>query len=375
MRRVLACIVLICATTIQACSKAKDAAAGKTGATSVVLAPADLAIATSQTLGAVVLVSGNLDPADIVTLKAQVPGTVAGVRVDRGTQVAKGQTLATIEAQGIRSQAAGAEAQVAAARAQLALAQQRLQASKRLFEAGAISAIEYRTAQTSAEAAEAQVAAAQAGAAGARESAARATIVAPISGVVSERMVNDGEAVNPGANLFTIVNSAELELAGQIGVQDAARVRVGQSVSFALESFPGQTFSGRVARLDPTADPGTRQVGVYVRLPNPGQRIVGGQFARGRIVTGGTTTTIVIPEAALTGRSADSATVFVVVGNKVARRAVVVGGRDEATGLIGVRAGLATGDRVILNPTPDLGEGTVVTITGDAGATRPAGVR
>jgi RND family efflux transporter MFP subunit len=367
-------MMLGCPTLFQACSKAEEAA-GTAGATPVVLAPSDLATATQQTLGAAVLVSGNLDPADVVTLKAQVPGTVTGVRADRGTQVAKGNTLATIEAKGIRSQAAGAEAQVAAARAQLALAQQRMQAAKRLFEAGAISAIEYRTAQTSAEAAEAQVAAAQAGATGARESAARATIVAPISGVVSERMVSDGEAVNPGADLFTIVNSAELELAGQIGVQDAARVRVGQSVSFTLEAFPDQTFSGRVARLDPTADPGTRQVGVYVRLPNPGQRIVGGQFARGRIATGGTTTTIVIPEAALTGRSADSATVFVVVGNKVARRAVVVGARDEATSVIAVRAGLASGDRVILNPTPDLGEGTVVTVTSDASATRPTSRR
>ena len=362
-------LVAAAAFSLAACGKKDAAASDSTAAPApIVLSPQDIGTAESRMLGAAVLLSGNLDPAEVVELKAQIPGTVSGVRVDRGSHVARGQVLAVIQAQGIRSQAAGAQAQVAAARAQLSVAQQRLAASKRLFDAGAISSIEYRTAQANAEAAEAQVAAAQAGAAGANESVARATIVAPISGIVSERAVSGGEAVNPGAELFTVVNAGELELEGQVAVQDAARVRVGQPVTFALDAYPNQPFRGRVARVDPTADPATRQVGIYVRMPNPGNRIVGGQYARGRIETGGTTRSVVLPEGALTSRSADSATVFVLVGNKVSRRTVSVGARDESSGLVAVQSGVNEGERYLLNPSTDIGEGTVISIAGD----RPA---
>lgn len=363
-------LILAAALTLAACSKSEQGtvADSSAGPVPVVLNAQDIATAESRTIGTAIIVSGNLDPADIVALKAQVPGTVTGVRVDRGSRVSQGQTLAVIEAQGIRSQAAGAEAQVAAARAQLSVAQQRLEASKKLYEAGAISAIEYKTAQANVEAADAQVAAARANAAGASESATRATIVAPIDGIVSDRRVSGGEAVSVGADLFTIVNASELELAGRVGVQDAARVRAGQAVSFSLDAYPTQVFRGRVARVDPTADPGTRQVGVYVRMSNPGGRIVGGQYARGRIETGGTMTAVVIPDAALTGRTGDSATVFVLAGNKVSRRSVVLAGRDEASGMNAVRSGVTAGDRVILNPSSDIGDGTVVSVPSD----RPA---
>jgi RND family efflux transporter MFP subunit len=353
-----------------ACSKGESTpAVDSAAATPIIVSASDIATVESRTIGSAVLVSGNLDPADVVVVKAQVPGTVTGVRVDRGSAVSRGQTLATIEAQGIRSQAAGAEAQVAAARAQLSIAQQRLEASKKLFEAGAISSIEYKTAQANVDAAEAQVASARAAAAGASESAARATITAPISGVVSDRKVSGGEAVSVGNDLFTIVDASSLELAGQVGVTEAARIRVGQAVTFTLDGYPNRTFNGRVERVDPTADPTTRQVGVYVTMPNPGRQIVGGQYARGRIATGGTTTATVVPEAAIVSRQGDSATVYTVVGNRVSKRNVTVGARDDATGMVAVLLGLSAGEKVLLNPSSDIGEGTLISTPADQPAT------
>jgi RND family efflux transporter MFP subunit len=357
---------LIVAAFAAACSKSSSTTTADSSApTPIVVNAQDIAVAETRTIGSVVLVSGNLDPADVVEVKSQIAGTITGVTVDRGSPVSRGDVLAVIEAQGIRSQAAGAQAQVAAARAQLSVAQQRLEASKKLFEAGAISSIEYKTAQANVDAAEAQLAAAQANAAGASESAARATIRAPITGVVSARAVSGGEAVATNAELFTIVNSNELELRGQVGVSEAARIRVGQAVTFTLDGYPNQVFRGSVARIDPTADPTTRQVGVYVRLPNQGRRIVGGQYARGRIETGGTTTSVVVPEAAVVSRHADSATVYVVIGNRVARRAIVAGPRDDATGLVAVLSGVKAGERVLLNPSSDIGEGTLISTPAD----------
>jgi RND family efflux transporter MFP subunit len=222
------------------------------------------------------------------------------------------------------------------------------------------------------QAAEAQVAIARAQSAGAGESAARATITSPINGVVSARAVNGGEAVNVGVPLFTVVNASELELAGQVGVREAALVRVGQPVSFTLDGFPSQVLQGRVARIDPTADPGTRQVGVYIRLPNPGNRIVGGQFAHGTIASGTEVTAVVIPQSAVASRSGDNAVVFVVTGNKLVKRTVVLGAADAATGAVAVATGIAAGERVLLNPTTDTRDGAIVTISSQAPADAPA---
>jgi len=364
--------VAIAALSIIGCSGANDGdAADSTAVKIVALSPQDIAIAESGSVGGEITVSGNLDPSEVVKLQSQVAGTVTGVRVDRGTRVSRGTVMATITAQGVRSQAAGAAAQVAAARAQLAVAQQRLEGSKRLFDAGAISAIEYRTAQANVEAAEAQLASARAQAAGASESAARATITAPISGVVSARAVSGGEPVGIGADLFTIVNTTELELAGQVGVEEAARVRAGQTVVFSLEAYPGQVFRGRVARVDPTADPGTRQVGVFVRLPNPDNRVLGGQFAQGRIETGGTTAAVTIPDAAITNRTPTGAEVFVIgPENRIARRTVTLGQRTGSTGRTAVLTGLEAGERVVLNPSSDIRDGVVVSL--GTGSTAPA---
>ena len=369
MNRSVSSYTALLLTLLVAACGGGDADKADAGATvapaAIVLAPMDIATAEMRTISEGVALSGNLDPADVVQLKAQVPGTVTQVRVDRGSAVRSGTPMAVIEAQGIRGQAAGAAAQVVAARAQLSIAQQRLAGAKKLFDAGAISSIEYKTAEANVDAAEANVAVAVAQAAGAGESAARATITSPINGVVSARMVSGGEAVNVGTDLFTVVNASELELAGQVGVREAAMVRVGLPVSFTLDANPGLVLRGRVARVDPTADPGTRQVGVYVRVGNPGNRIVGGQFARGTIETGSSVSALVIPPSAIVERSGDNASVFVIAADKLSKRAVVLGAVDQSTGLIAVTSGLIAGDRVLLNPTTDSKDGVPVTIAGN----------
>jgi RND family efflux transporter MFP subunit len=169
-----------------------------------------------------------------------------------------------------------------------------------------------------------------------------------------------------------------LQLAGQISVVDAARVRVGQPVTFSLDAAPGQAYRGRVARIDPTADPGTRQVGVFVELQNPGARIIGGQFARGSIATT-STRALVVPITAVRGATPDNvaeAHVFVVENGRIVRRPVQIGARDEASGRIAILNGVREGEKVIANPTSDIVEGTIVTIAGSAGpAPAPAAAK
>ena len=336
LRRALLALALPALAVLGACSSdgeandggaepaAAAAAVDSGAAAALVLGPQDVATAREGDVGASLTVSGPLEPKERVTLRAQVAGTVTDLRVDRGTPVTRGQRLARIQAAGVQSQAAAARAQAASS----------------------------------------------------SEAAGFTVITAPLTGVVSARQVETGEAVRVGDELLTVVNSRTLELAGQVGVADAGRVRVGQAVTFTLDAFPNEEFRGRVARVDPVADPGTRQVGVYVELANAGGRIVGGQFARGRIATGGAQPVrgVLIPATAVQGAGADATrgSVLVVDGGRLVRRAVTLGARDESTGLVVALSGVRAGEQVVVVPSADVKEGTPVTIAADRGASVPA---
>jgi len=320
-----------------------------TAAEVVVLSSQDVSKATVSEVAGGVVLSGSLNPYRNAEVRAQAPGTITGLRVDAGDRVSDGQVLATIEAAGIRSQASGAQAGVAAASANLAQARRQLESARMLHNAGAMSEIDFRAAQTQYEAAEAQLAAARAQSATASEAAGRTVVRAPFGGEVSARMVEEGEAVNPGQPLFRVVNTGILELAGQVPVDEAASVREGQAVEFALSAYQGQVFRGRVARVEPTADPQTRQIGVYVQLPNHDRSLVGGLFATGRIATGGTGTSVTIPVQAVRTRGAEEF-VFVVENGAVARRPVTTGNRDESRGVVAITSGLQGGETIVVAP-------------------------
>ncbi|HEX2166687.1 MAG TPA: efflux RND transporter periplasmic adaptor subunit [Longimicrobiales bacterium] len=336
----------------------------------VVLQPTDVAVVQPTRITGGIVLTGTLNPEMIVEVRTQVPGIVGRLAVDRGDPIRRGQLIAVIEAEGIRSAAAGALAQVSAAEANLALARQQLQSSRTLYERGAISQIALQTAEAAYQAAEGQLAAARAQASSASESARRANITSPIAGEVSGRHVSQGEAVSPGDALITVVNTAELELAGQVPVQSAARVERGQRVEFTVDAYPGQTFEGVVARVEPTADPATRQVGVYLRLPNPGGRIVGGVFATGRVLSEVSDSVLAVPTGAV--RTEDGGTyVWVIEQERLTRRPVVTGIRDDRTGLVEIVSGLSAGDRVLTSPGA-VEEGMLVRFANAGGPASPA---
>lgn len=348
----------------------EEATQAQEGPQAVVLQPTDIAVVQRTRITGGIVLTGTLNPERIVEVRTQVPGIIGRLAVDRGDPIRPGQLIAVVEAEGIRSAAAGALAQVSAAEANLALARQRLQSARTLHERGAISQIDLQAAEAAYEAAVGQLAAARAQASSASESARRANITSPIGGEVSNRHVNQGEAVSSGDPLVTVVNTTQLELAGQVPVQSAARVQRGQTVEFTVDAYPGQVFEGVVARVDPTADPATRQVGVYLRLPNPNGRIVGGVFATGRVLSEVADSVLAVPSGAV--RTQDEGTyVWLIEQKHLTRRPVVTGVRDDATGLVEIVSGLRAGDRVLAVPGA-MQEGTPVRFSNEGGPASPA---
>lgn len=347
-----------------------DETAGAAPDSAVALAQSDIVTAEATEISGGIELTGTLNPHRVVEVKAQVPGTIGTLSVDRGDAVRSGQTMAVIEAEGIRGQAAGATAGVASAEANLALAQQQLESARTLHGAGAMSDLDFRAAQAGYEAARAQLAAANAQAAGAGEQARRATVSAPITGEVSNRQVSQGEAVNVGQTLFTVVNSNTLELAGQVPVDQATRVRAGAPAEFTIDAYPGRVFRGTVARVEPTADPATRQVGVYLQLANEDRSLVGGLFATGRVLVGGGEEAVVVPTAAVRG-TGSSTYVWIVEDGQAIRRAVTTGVRDNSQGVVAISSGLQGGEQVVVAP-GEFEEGAAVRVTAEASGATPA---
>jgi RND family efflux transporter MFP subunit len=162
--------------------------------------------------------------------------------------------------------------------------------------------------------------------------------------------------------MFTIVRNGILELAAAIPARQSNTLRAGQVVHFIAD---GRRLDGQVARVNPTIDPATRAVTVYVQVPNPGGTIRGGTFATGRVVSRTLNNVLGVPTAALR-QSQDDGKPFVyrVDGRTINIAPVQLGAVDERLGIAQVTDGLQAGERVIVGNVGTLGRGMQVTIAG-----------
>lgn len=347
---------------------AASAPGGARGGPSVVLAPTDVAPVARGTIERTIPVTGDLRPIETVDVKARLEGDLEQVYVREGQRVGQGQLLARFEASEQVSDRRSAEADREAARTELATAQWNLEQSEELFTQGAIPERDVRTARQQVSAARARVVAADSRLTSSASFVRDTRVLAPTTGTIARRGVEDGEHVARGATMFTLVRTDVLELAAALPARSANGVTPGQAVRFSAD---GASFEGRVARVSPTVDPVSRSVTVYVQVPNPGARLKGGTFASGRIVGGTRQGALLVPTAALRQGEGGRPYVFVVANGKVEQKPVQLGFVDEGRGLAEALSGLAEGDQLIVGNVGTLGRGMPVTIVG--GGERRAG--
>jgi membrane fusion protein (multidrug efflux system) len=366
-----AAAVAAMAASAAACSKKADAAPGAggpgggRGGPSVTLAATDIAQPRLAPLEDAIAVTGTLEPLERAEVRARLEGDVENVYVREGEAVRAGQLLAVFDAGNQAGNARSADADVAAARSELGTAEWTLEQNQELHREGAIPERDVRVAQQAVSAARARLAAAEARRGSSRREVGDTRVVAPVSGVIERRTVNPGEHINRNAALFTLVRGDVLELAAAVPERAAAAVQAGQSVRFTAD---GAQFTGRVARISPSVDPGSRSVTVYVQVPNADGRLRAGTFASGRIVSRVVDGALVVPAAAIReGREGGPEVVYRVVDGKVDVVPVTIGLKDEAQGLVQVMDGLAETDQVIVGNVGVLGAGMAVRMAGQGG--------
>jgi RND family efflux transporter MFP subunit len=216
------------------------------------------------------------------------------------------------------------------------------------------------SATRAADAARAQLANARAQLASAEKALDATRVTAPFSGIVSERAVGAGDVVAPGTAMFTIVEPSTMRYEASVPAERLGDVRVGAPVRFHVSGYPERQFDGRITRVNPVADPSTRQVRLLVSVPNTGGQLVGGLFAEGR-VSSRSIETLVVPEAAVDQRGV-TPTVYRVSGGKVERVTVTMGLHDQQTERVELTSGVAVGDTLLTGAAQGVTPGSPVTI-------------
>ena len=336
---------------------------GGRGAPSVVLAVTDVSPVVRGPIESGVPVTGDLRPIETVEVRARLEGDLEGVYVREGDRVSTGQLLARFEASEQESARRSAEADREAARAALSTAQWNLEQSEELFKAGAVPERDTRAARDAVAAARARLSAAEASVRATSSNAGDTRVLAPTSGVIETRLVENGMHVTRAAPMFTLVKSDVLELAASVPARFASDVRTGQAARFTAD---GRTITGRVARVSPTVDPQTRAVTVYVQVPNATGALKGNTFAQGRVIGRTIPDAVLVPLAAVRELPDDAGRyVFRIVNDKVQRTNITTGVIDEAAGVAEVTQGLQPGDRVISGNIGTIGDGMKATIIGE----------
>lgn len=359
-RKATALTVVLAAMATAACGDGKASEAGEPAPPTQV-GVENIGIVTVTRIESGPQISGSLAPEREAAIRAELGGQVLETAVEAGQRVVRGQLLIRIDDTGVRDSYLSARSGVTAARSAAALAERELERMTKLSEAGAVADREAERARSANAAAQSQLSDATARLTLAQQQLDNARITAPFSGVVSERSANVGDVVAPGTELVTIVDPSSMRLEASVPAEQLASVRIGAPVSFSVSGYGDRTFAGKVTRVNPTADPATRQVRILVSIPNAGNTLVGGLFAEGRVSTEAREAPV-IPQSALDQRGTSPAVMR--IRNGTAERVPVqLGITDRIKETVEVREGLAPGDTILLGAARGITEGSRVRVS------------
>jgi RND family efflux transporter MFP subunit len=190
----------------------------------------------------------------------------------------------------------------------------------------------------------------------------RTEVRAPFDGVVSDRKVSAGDTAQVGKELLKVIDPASMRFEALVSADHVGEVKPGQPVYFRVNGYGEQEFAGKVRRVNPAANPTTRQVEVLVDFVGERQPRLAGLYAEGRLETA-STDALMLPATAIV-RDGDKAMAFRVKEDKLEKVTLSLTQRDERTGNFAVKAGLAEGDRVIRHPSSLLRDGQAVKAAG-----------
>jgi membrane fusion protein, multidrug efflux system len=292
-----------------------------------------------------VTVSGVVEPIRTVGVNSQLATAVLSIRAEEGDRVETGQILATLDDREIA-------AQVASAEANFRIAESTYRRTQQLRERQIVTQAEYDRDFAAYLTTQAQLEQFQ-------TRLEYATVRAPFSGVITDKLVEAGDVVGNQTRLFTIADVSTMVVRVRVSELDVVDLRPGDDVQVALDAFPRRAFDGRVRRVFPAADPESRLVPVEVEMRGEGTQLGRpGFLARTTFALSARENALLIPSSALVTGTGGTTAVFVINEDRARRRTVTTGLTSE--GRIEILSGLTEGEVVVSSGTTMVRDGGAV---------------
>lgn len=335
-------VLVIAAAAYAYTSRRPDAPAATAGGA----APESVAVVTAPVVQKPIAIRiealGTAHANEAVEVTSKAGNKVLAVRFDEGQWVRRGHVLVELDGAQDRADLAAAEAARAESRSAYAR-------SRDLYAQQALSQSQLEQIEATLKGNEARVASAAA-------RVADTVIRAPFDGRVGLRRVSVGALVSPGTMITTLDDTRTMKLDFDISEIFIAILKPGLTVTATSIAYPGVSFDGMVESVDSRVDPVARSIKVRARIPNPEGRLRPGMFLTIEVsrdpIPG-----LVVPEEALVPERG-KVYVFVVTDGKVSRREVAIGRRSP--GEVEITGGAAAGERVVIEGTQKIREGSVV---------------
>jgi membrane fusion protein (multidrug efflux system) len=313
--------------------------------------PVEVVSANTQTVTASYSGTANLDAPNEAQVVAKSSGVMVAQLAEEGDFVTKGQVMARIDP-------ARAQLEVQRSRATVNKLSNNYQRAQQLLAQKLISNEAHDQIRFDLESARASLNLAQL-------ELSYTNIVAPISGVVAQRMVKQGNLVPLNAPVYRIVNTQYLEAVMNVPEREMARIKQGMPVSMLVDAIPGQRFEGRVDRISPVMDAGSGTFRVTCAFD--GQQVLrAGMFGRFEVKYDSRDNVLTVPRTALLDDESDPA-VYVVRGDKAVRTSLKIGYNNGE--IAEVVSGLKAGDRIITAGKVAVRDGAAVTVIAIDGKT------
>lgn len=246
---------------------------------------------TMDSIEVTVTATGEIQPVYKVEVGTQVSGIVEHIYVDFNSVVKKGQLLAELDRSNLNEQLSQAQTSVSNAKSNLTLAQQQYDRIKALYDNKAATQESYESAVHTLNQAKNQLKTAQSELSRANTNLSYATIYSPIDGVIMDKAVEEGQTVASSFStptLFTIANDlTQMQVEAAVDEADIGEVKAGQAVTFTVDAFPDDVFTGTVkeVRINPTVTSNVVTYTVIINAPNPETKLFPGMTANVSITT------------------------------------------------------------------------------------------
>lgn len=289
--------------------------------------------------------AGVIEESSGTVLSFKIPGTIRTINVSEGQRVQKGELIATLDESSLQSN-------YEIAKATLATAQDTYDRMKQLHDANSIPEMKWVEVENSLQAAKSACRIAE-------NALGDARILAPRSGVISQKFVEAGSTAVPAAPVVKLVDISPVKAVISVPESDISRLDDHTTATIYIEAAGGLACEGRLSDKGVSADPLSRSYPVKFRAENPEGKLLPGMLCNVTVSRPDTTEVIVVPIESILLDESNRTFVWVDLDGKAHKEVVKLG--NYLPGGVVVESGLADGTKLIVSGQQKVSEGMAVT--------------